>query len=107
MSQATAALRRDYYRDMRLEWEAAADPLAQFRRWFDDALAGEIYEPNAMALATVAPGGQPSLRMVLLKDLMRAGSSSTPTWRAARRSSWPATLRPRCSSGGTGCTGRS
>jgi pyridoxamine 5'-phosphate oxidase len=53
--------------------EAAADPLAQFRRWFDDALAGEIYEPNAMALATVAPGGQPSLRMVLLKDFDARG----------------------------------
>src|SRR3954454_5940934 len=73
MSQATADLRRDYDRDVLLEVEAAADPLAQFRRWFDDALAGEIYEPNAMALATVAPGGQPSLRMVLLKDFDARG----------------------------------
>ena len=68
MSQTTADLRRDYDRDVLLEAQAAADPLAQFRRWFDDALAGEIYEPNAMALATVGPDGQPSLRMVLLKD---------------------------------------
>ena len=68
MSQATADLRRDYDRDVLLEAQAAADPLAQFRRWFDDALAGEIYEPNAMALATVGPDGQPSPRMVLLKD---------------------------------------
>jgi pyridoxamine 5'-phosphate oxidase len=73
MSQATADLRRDYDRDVLLEAQAAADPLAQFRRWFDDALAGEIYEPNAMALATVAPGGQPSLRMVLLKDFDARG----------------------------------
>jgi pyridoxamine 5'-phosphate oxidase len=73
MGQATADLRRDYDRDVLLEVEAAADPLAQFRRWFDDALAGEIYEPNAMALATVAPGGQPSLRMVLLKDFDARG----------------------------------
>ena len=68
MSQTTADLRRDYDRDVLLEAQAAADPLAQFRCWFDDALAGEIYEPNAMALATVGPDGQPSLRMVLLKD---------------------------------------
>ena len=73
MSQATADLRRDYDRDVLLEAQAAADPLAQFRRWFDDALAGEIYEPNAMALATVAAGGQPSLRMVLLKDFDARG----------------------------------
>ena len=73
MSQATADLRRDYDRDMLLESQAAADPLAQFRRWFDDALAGEIYEPNAMALATVGPDGQPSLRMVLLKDFDARG----------------------------------
>ena len=73
MSQATADLRRDYDRDMLLEMQAAADPLVQFRRWFDDALAGEIYEPNAMALATVGPDGQPSLRMVLLKDFDRHG----------------------------------
>ena len=73
MSQATADMRRDYDRDMLLEMQAAADPLVQFRRWFDDALAGEIYEPNAMALATVGPDGQPSLRMVLLKDFDRHG----------------------------------
>src|SRR3954462_13920314 len=73
MSQATADLRRDYDRDIRLESQAAADPLAQFRHWFDDALAGEIYEPNAMALATVGPDGQPSLRMVLLKDFDARG----------------------------------
>ena len=63
----------DYDRDVLLEAQAAADPLAQFRRWFDDALAGEIYEPNAMALATVGPDGQPSLRMVLLKDFDARG----------------------------------
>ena len=73
MSQATADLRRDYDRDVLLEAEAAVDPLVQFKRWFDDALAGEIYEPNAMALATVGPDGQPSLRMVLLKDFDEHG----------------------------------
>lgn len=62
-----AGLRRDYDRDLLLEEQAAADPFAQFARWFADALAGEIYEPNAMALATVGDGGRPSLRTVLLK----------------------------------------
>jgi pyridoxamine 5'-phosphate oxidase len=42
------------------------DPIAAFNRWF--ALAGEAGEPqpNAMALATAAPDGEPGVRMVLL-----------------------------------------
>jgi pyridoxamine 5'-phosphate oxidase len=67
MSQAPADLRRDYDRDVLLESEAAPEPLVQFARWFEAALAGEIYEPNAMALSTVAADGRPSTRMVLLK----------------------------------------
>src|SRR5436190_16755015 len=45
------------------EDDVAADPLAQFRRWF-----GEAGEDNRMALATATPDGAPSVRMVLLKD---------------------------------------
>jgi pyridoxamine 5'-phosphate oxidase len=44
-----------------------ADPLDLFRAWFDAAREREPAEPNAVALATVAPDGHPSLRMVLLK----------------------------------------
>jgi pyridoxamine 5'-phosphate oxidase len=73
MSQAPGDLRRNYDRDVLLEEQALADPALQFERWFGDALAGEIYEPNAMALATVAPDGQPSLRMVLLKGFDAQG----------------------------------
>lgn len=43
------------------------DPLALFDRWFADARASEANDPDAMALATVSSGGQPSVRMVLLK----------------------------------------
>jgi pyridoxamine 5'-phosphate oxidase len=44
------------------EQDVAADPLEQFRRWFSEA-----GEDNRMALATAAPDGSPSVRMVLLK----------------------------------------
>ena len=44
------------------------DPLQLFEEWFAVAKNSEIQEPTAMALATVDPGGQPSVRMVLLKD---------------------------------------
>ena len=50
----------------------AADPLEQFRRWYDDAAAA-VDVPEAMALATATPSGSPSVRMVLLKDFDERG----------------------------------
>ena len=44
------------------------DPLAQFERWYADAVAAGVREPNAMVLATVGAGGAPSARTVLLKQ---------------------------------------
>ncbi|QKG70948.1 pyridoxamine 5'-phosphate oxidase [Erythrobacter mangrovi] len=43
------------------------DPFALFEAWFGEAKASEPNDANAMALATAAPGGFPSVRMVLLK----------------------------------------
>jgi pyridoxamine 5'-phosphate oxidase len=43
------------------------DPFALFDAWFAEARASEPNDPNAMALATADAGGQPSVRMVLLK----------------------------------------
>jgi len=47
--------------------ELDANPIRQFERWFDEAIATGIPEPNAMSLATVDAGGQPWVRTVLLK----------------------------------------
>jgi pyridoxamine 5'-phosphate oxidase len=46
-----------------------ADPLDQFRAWYDDAVAAGLPEPNAMLLATSSPDGAPSCRYVLLRGL--------------------------------------
>lgn len=46
-----------------------ADPLQQFRNWFQAALSAGVPEPNAMTLSTVDSVGQPSSRIVLLKDI--------------------------------------
>jgi pyridoxamine 5'-phosphate oxidase len=43
------------------------DPFTLFDSWFAEARASELNDSNAMALATVDAGGQPSVRMVLLK----------------------------------------
>jgi pyridoxamine 5'-phosphate oxidase len=69
-----ANLRREYLRAGLSEADASDDPLHQFRRWFDEAIAAELTEPNAMTLATVNPQTlQPSARIVLLKGLDERG----------------------------------
>lgn len=68
-----ADLRVDYDRARLLEEDAAADPFVQFRQWFAEALAAEVVEPNAMALATADEQGRPAVRMVLLKELDARG----------------------------------
>ena len=62
---------------MRLEYETAGlsqadladDPMDQFDRWFNEAVAAEVYEPNAMVISTVDADGQPWSRHVLLKGV--------------------------------------
>jgi pyridoxamine 5'-phosphate oxidase len=44
-----------------------ADPLVQFAAWFDHARTVGVHQPEAVALATVDAGGQPSVRLVLLR----------------------------------------
>ena len=62
-----ARMRKDYQRAKLSRAHAAADPLEQFRRWFDEAVA-TVPEANAMTLATVDEQGRPSTRPVLLKS---------------------------------------
>ena len=61
-------LRQEYRRAGLDEADAAADPFAQFARWFAEAIGGELREPNAMTVATATPDGVPSARIVLLKS---------------------------------------
>jgi pyridoxamine 5'-phosphate oxidase len=55
------------------EIDLAAEPLVQLRRWFDEAVATGVVQPEAMALATATRDGQPSVRMVLLRGLDERG----------------------------------
>jgi pyridoxamine 5'-phosphate oxidase len=52
---------------------ADRDPLELFREWFAAAAAAGILLPEAMAVATAAPGGVPSVRMMLLKGVDGGG----------------------------------
>jgi pyridoxamine 5'-phosphate oxidase len=68
-----ARLRKEYTRAGLKESDAASGPIEQFRNWFDEALAADLHEPNAMTLATATPDGRPSARVVLLKGLDERG----------------------------------
>jgi pyridoxamine 5'-phosphate oxidase len=47
----------------------SVEPLEHVRRWYDEAVAAGVAEPNALALATATPDGRPSVRIVLLKGI--------------------------------------
>ena len=64
-----AQMREEYAREGLDEATAGDDPLALLGRWLNEAIDAGVYEPNAMALATATPDGQPSVRIVLLKGL--------------------------------------
>ena len=65
--ESIAELRKSYERSELDESASLADPLAQFELWLQQAITGEIPEPNAMTLATVGADGRPSTRVVLIK----------------------------------------
>lgn len=48
-------------------------PIKQFTRWFVEAAAAGLPEPNAMVLATADADGRPSARTVLLKRVDERG----------------------------------
>jgi pyridoxamine 5'-phosphate oxidase len=64
-----ADLRKDYGSAVLREEDLARDPLAQFERWFREAEAAGVPEPNAMVLATATAAGRPAARVVLLKGM--------------------------------------
>ncbi|KAF5207944.1 Pyridoxine/pyridoxamine 5'-phosphate oxidase [Thalictrum thalictroides] len=67
------ALRENYISPEFDENQLEANPIDQFKKWFDDALTAGLHEPNAMALSTAGKDGKPSSRMVLLKGLDKEG----------------------------------
>lgn len=73
MQHDIASLRKEYKREELTEASVHADPMQQFRAWFDEALASELPEPTAMTLATANVDGVPSARTVLLKGVDEAG----------------------------------
>jgi pyridoxamine 5'-phosphate oxidase len=70
---AVVAAREEYTRGGLVESDLLPDPIAMFRRWYDDAHAAGLHEPNAMVVATVSADFAPSARLVLLKGVSEEG----------------------------------
>jgi pyridoxamine 5'-phosphate oxidase len=67
------AAREEYTRGGLVESDLLPDPIAMFRRWYDDAHAAGLHEPNAMVVATVSADFAPAARLVLLKGVSDEG----------------------------------
>ena len=68
-----ADIRKDYKLQSLSEKDISPNPFDQFQKWWDDAIASNIDEVNAMTLATAGENGKPSARIVLLKGLNENG----------------------------------
>lgn len=66
-------IRREYLQGGLRRDDLPLDPLALFETWQGQAIACGLPDPTAMVVATVAPDGQPSQRLVLLKQLDERG----------------------------------
>ena len=70
---SVADLRKEYMLNGLNESDVDADPIRQFRLWFDQALSAGLAEPNAMTVATATADGRPSARMLLIKGVDARG----------------------------------
>jgi len=68
-----ADLRKSYEKAELSESASQADPLKQFGQWLNQAIEGEVPEPNAMTVATVGANLRPSTRIVLIKGFDERG----------------------------------
>ena len=68
-----ADLRKSYEKAELSESASHADPRVQFEQWLQQAIDGQLPEPNAMTLATVGSDLRPSTRIVLIKGLDERG----------------------------------
>jgi pyridoxamine 5'-phosphate oxidase len=75
-TRESITLRRSEYETAGLEAaELDPHPLRQWMRWYEDAAAAGVTEPNAVVLSTCDADGWPDARVVLVRDASEAGLS--------------------------------
>ena len=74
LPMSDVASRRSEYESAGLDVvDVDADPLRQWQRWYDEAVAAGVTEPNAMALSTLGEDGTPDVRFVLVRGADERG----------------------------------
>lgn len=81
--RAEVVVVNEHLSSLRIEYETAglepesmaADPMVQWQRWFDDALAAKLHEPHAVIVSTVDHDGMPDSRYVLVRGADDGGLS--------------------------------
>lgn len=66
-------VRKEYATHGLTESDLDPNPFTQFQRWYEEAVAANVIEPNAMTLATATRDGIPSARTILLKGFDERG----------------------------------
>jgi pyridoxamine 5'-phosphate oxidase len=79
-------------RELRRE-DFGPDPIAQFRRWYEQARAEGVPLAEACAVATTSVDGEPNARMVLLKDADERGFVFATNYGSAKGRELDATRR--------------
>jgi pyridoxamine 5'-phosphate oxidase len=64
-----AALRENYTKGSLDVSDVSLSPIEQFQKWFNEAIASQLLEPNAFLISTISSEGKPSSRIVLLKGI--------------------------------------
>lgn len=86
-----SALRQSYSKGSFSAEDLLDSPFDQFEKWFQQAMDAQLEEPNAMCLATVSADGQPSTRIVLLKDFSAKGLTFYTNYNSRKASELEAT----------------
>jgi pyridoxamine 5'-phosphate oxidase len=69
-----SSVRKEYKLTSLEEGSVEIQPIAQFEKWFHEAVQANVLEANAMMLSTVSlASGRPSARIVLLKEVNPEG----------------------------------
>ena len=82
--KSIADIRTEYTKAGLDEKDADHDPIVQFDRWMNDALAASVFEPTAVTMATATSEGIPKARIVLLEAYDDAGFSGFKKYERAK-----------------------
>ena len=95
MNKSYQDIRSEYLHAALDEREVSTNPFDQFGQWMDEAIKFGVPHPTAMMLATSGRDGQPSARIVLLKNVDKKGFTFFTSYKSQKGCQLPRILKPR------------